>query len=173
MEDITFEMTRGKFNVRVAALIVHEGKILVMRDDAGDYFYLPGGRITLHETSGDAMRREILEELNETVSSPRLRWVVENYFYEKHQKMDFHEICFFYECKLNHDSKVLSCTEFETEERGRVNHFQWIPVQDLEVANVVPSFLKERLGSADGGLQHFVFHQDRRGPPTERGTEVS
>jgi 8-oxo-dGTP pyrophosphatase MutT (NUDIX family) len=162
MQDLTFAMDQGKFNLRVAALILHDDRILVMSDHIGGYFYLPGGRITLHETSDDAIRREIFEELGESLSSTRLRWIVENYFYETQHQVNFHEVCFFYECKLREDSRVPSSTEFKTEEIDRTNHFQWIPIRDLDVARVVPGFLKEKLCSPDVGLQHFVFNEDKR-----------
>ena len=43
--DISFLCENQKFNYRVCAIIVSEGKILAMRDERSPYFYLPGGRV--------------------------------------------------------------------------------------------------------------------------------
>ncbi len=65
MEDITFRMANGKFNLRVAGVFIKDSRVLVMSDNDLPYFYLPGGRVKLHETSEAAIRREISEELSE------------------------------------------------------------------------------------------------------------
>ena len=50
--------------VRVAALIVDDGRVVVVRHRAGDatYHLLPGGGVDYRETVGDALVREVLEE---------------------------------------------------------------------------------------------------------------
>ena len=39
--DITFRTPEGRFNYRVCAVILWEGKLLAMRDECAPYFYLP------------------------------------------------------------------------------------------------------------------------------------
>ena len=41
--DITFRMSEGTFNYRVCAVMIQDGKLLVMRDERSPYSYLPGG----------------------------------------------------------------------------------------------------------------------------------
>jgi 8-oxo-dGTP diphosphatase len=50
--------------VRVAAVIVVEGKILLVRQrrTGRPYYLLPGGGVDAGETIGEALRREVLEE---------------------------------------------------------------------------------------------------------------
>lgn len=50
--------------VRVAALMVHDGKVVTVRHRAGDsvYHLLPGGGVDYRETLETALRREIAEE---------------------------------------------------------------------------------------------------------------
>ena len=69
--DISFQAGNEKFNYRVCAIILHEGKILAMHDERSPYFYLPGGRVKMGETAEDAVIREIEEELNITARMDR------------------------------------------------------------------------------------------------------
>ena len=62
--DIAFKAGNEKFNYRVCAIILNDGKILAMHDERSPYFYLPGGRVKLGETAEDAVIRELKEELN-------------------------------------------------------------------------------------------------------------
>lgn len=39
--DITFQTPEGRFNYRVAAVIAHRERLLVMRDDAVSHYSLP------------------------------------------------------------------------------------------------------------------------------------
>ena len=61
--DITFLTDTGRFNYRVCAVMLNENKILAMQDERSPYYYLPGGRVSLHETAENAVLREIKEEL--------------------------------------------------------------------------------------------------------------
>lgn len=47
--DITFKTPEGRFNYRVAGLLIHEDKLLIMQDENQPYYYVPGGRVMLHE----------------------------------------------------------------------------------------------------------------------------
>lgn len=61
--DITFKTPEGIFNYRVCGIILHEGKLLAMRNPKTPYYYLPGGRVRFHEAAEDALNRELREEL--------------------------------------------------------------------------------------------------------------
>lgn len=56
MTDLTFDKNFGKFNVRVAVLVEHNGKLLTQND--GDMYWLIGGRIHFGEDSKQAILRE-------------------------------------------------------------------------------------------------------------------
>ena len=50
--------------VATKAIIVKDGKVLIVRDHKDDAMWdLPGGRINIGENIEDALRREIMEEL--------------------------------------------------------------------------------------------------------------
>ena len=43
--DVTFQTDVGRVNYRVAGVLIHENRLLVMTDERSPYYYLPGGRV--------------------------------------------------------------------------------------------------------------------------------
>ena len=57
-------MSMKQFQVGVKAVIVHDGKVLLLRKSAVEPFWeLPGGRIDGNETIAETLARELQEEL--------------------------------------------------------------------------------------------------------------
>lgn len=78
--NISFSTDKGVFNFRTAAIIVQNGKLLVTKDDSTEYYYLPGGRVTMREKAEDALTRELKEELGVTVAPERAVWIAQSFF---------------------------------------------------------------------------------------------
>ena len=77
--DISYVLGSEKFNYRVCAVIVHEGRVLAMRDERSPYFYLPGGRVRLGETAEAALLRELREELYIAAKLLRPLWLNQSF----------------------------------------------------------------------------------------------
>ena len=69
-----------KPTIRVAGLLVHDGRILMVEQGRGEerYWLLPGGGVKFGETLADALRREFDEELSLRVGVNRLLAIVES-----------------------------------------------------------------------------------------------
>lgn len=80
--DLSFTTAEGKFNYRVCALLLQEGKILAMQDERSPYYYLPGGRVQMGETAEQAVMREVREELGVAVEIQRPLWLNQAFFTE-------------------------------------------------------------------------------------------
>ena len=89
--DISIKATAGKFNYRVAAMIVHEAHILVMQDEGIPHDYLPGGRVHLHEPAETALSRELREELDIDIPPHQLTFIAESFFTIDSTR--YHEMC--------------------------------------------------------------------------------
>ena len=157
--DLTFKTPEGRFNHRVAGLLMQEGRVLIMMDQRSPYYYLPGGRIALHETSEEAIVRELREELHTEVVVRRLCYVAESYFVEEVSGERFHEVCFYY--LLEASEELLSRgAEFYSEEGQKRHFFRWEPLSGLQDTYFQPAFLKDRLQQLPEHTAHLVIRGD-------------
>ena len=61
--DMTVPCEEGIINIRVGAIIMKNGKLLMVGNDVHpEYLYSVGGRIKFGETSEEAIVREVFEE---------------------------------------------------------------------------------------------------------------
>ena len=138
--DISFQTPQGRFNLRVCAVIVHDGRLLTIRDGICDYAYLPGGRVQLHETAEQAILREIWEEMHLEARILRPLWLCQSFFTEETYGERYHELCLYFEVALP-DVK----SDFCFVEGGRTNRFEWVPFRDLQNRHLYPEFIKTRI----------------------------
>lgn len=145
--DISFKMDMGKFNFRVCGLILSEGQILAMHDERSPYYYLPGGRVQLGETTEEAVIREIREELGIQSRIVRPLWLNQAFFTEVIDQMHYHELCLYFLMDVS-NTDLLSrgesfvCTDAEG---GKTLHFEWLPFERLKDEYFYPLFLKEKI----------------------------
>lgn len=154
--DITFKTSEGRFNYRVAGLLIHEDKLLIMQDENQPYYYVPGGRVMLHEKSEDAIKREIREELSIDVNVKRMLWMNENFFVEDTLKEKFHEICFFFLLEIKDEEIVDHGEEFVVNENGKIHTYYWKRLEELKDINVYPPFLKEKIKELPLHVEHII-----------------
>jgi len=84
MNIIDFETSAGRFTVRTVGVAIHNEQVLLHRAARDTWWALPGGRVELHESSSDALVREMREELGVEVVLLRLLWVLERFFVSSH-----------------------------------------------------------------------------------------
>ena len=143
--DITFKTEEGNFNYRVCAVILWDGKLLAMQDERSPYYYLPGGRVQLHETMEAAVVREVWEELGVQARIQRPLWLNQGFFVEDVSKEKYHELCLY--CLMNISDTDL-CTrgeQFSRCEGSRTHRFQWLPIAELEDKYLYPVFIKKKI----------------------------
>ena len=57
--DMSVSCGDGLINLRVGAIILRDGRFLMVRNARSDYFYSVGGRIKMGETAEEAVVREV------------------------------------------------------------------------------------------------------------------
>ena len=70
-KDMCVACDDGILNIRVGAIIMKDGKILMVGNDR-DYLYSVGGRVKFGETAEEAVVREVLEETGVQMEIDRL-----------------------------------------------------------------------------------------------------
>jgi 8-oxo-dGTP pyrophosphatase MutT (NUDIX family) len=155
---LNFKHPKGWFNCRTVGVIIDRQRLLIHRDERDDFWALPGGRVEFGESAGDALARELLEELGITAQVGRLIWVVENFF--THQAEQFHEISFYFEVSLPDDSPLKTYNEpFIGEDNSVPLIFEWYPIERLEDIALYPTFLRQGIARIPKNTQYIV-HRD-------------
>ena len=149
---ISFDIDSSKFNFRAACILIQNNQILFQQAEGENYWFLPGGRVELHEDTTETLARELQEEFGFEMSEHRLVWIVENFF--ELEGKTFHEIGFYYRV-------TIKPFDDQTEEIGIEPGYRnrWIDLKDLDQHDIVPSFIKDELlkmNTEDQTVKHFI-----------------
>ena len=143
--DVSFKVNEQKFNYRVCAMIIYEGKILAMQDERSPYYYLPGGRVSLAERAEDAVIREVQEELGVTAKIVRPLWLNQGFFTEEIDNLRYHELCIYFLMDISNTNLLSRGNRFITKEGNRTHTFEWLQFERLKDEYFYPLFLKEEI----------------------------
>lgn len=143
--DISFKTEAGRFNYRVCGMIIHNGRILAMHDQRSPYYYLPGGRVRMHETAEEAVIRELREELEIDAKIIRPLWLNQGFFTEDVDKMQYHELCLYFLMDIAETGLLKKGREFVLREGNQTHTFEWLAFERLKDEYFYPIFLKEHI----------------------------
>lgn len=90
--DLTIDVEDYKLNIRAAGIIIHNNKILAHKNKKEGHYALIGGRIQAGESSAEAARREVQEEIGKDVEIVEYISTVENFFWIKRKKISWNLI---------------------------------------------------------------------------------
>lgn len=118
----------GYVRVKAVCVFSNDGTILAVRDHdplKRQSFWVPvGGRVEFGETSGQAIVREVIEELSIEAADLRLLGVLENIF--TFDGDHAHEVVFVYDGRLADSSMYQRPTLTVTESNNRELSAHWI-----------------------------------------------
>ena len=143
--DISYKTESGKFNYRVCAVIISDGKILAMHDERSPYFYLPGGRVKMGETAEDAVIREVREELGIIAKIARPLWLNQAFFTEDVDHLRYHELCIYFLMDISETDLLERGNVFTVNEGKKTHIFEWLDFDQLKEEYFYPSFLKKEI----------------------------
>lgn len=112
-----------------AAIIIQDGKVFATQRGYGsykDWWEFPGGKVEAGESVEEALKREIIEELDTEIEPERYFMTIEYDYPEFHVSMD----CFI--CKVVRGN--LTLLEHEAA--------KWLPLGALRQVNWLPSDIK-------------------------------
>ena len=143
--DLTFKTEEGIFNYRVCAIILHNGALLTTKNNNSPYYFLPGGRVKLHETADAAIDREVYEELGIHGKILRPLWLNQGFFTEDVSKERFHELCLYYLVDISETELPSQGTSFVRYEGDQRYYYEWMPLNRLKDEYLYPLFIKEKI----------------------------
>jgi len=126
--------------IRVAGLIKTPHGFLFEKSKSG-YIRTVGGKVMLNETSEEAIKREIIEEIGMEVINLTLCSVVENLYTKATEKV--HEICFVYRIGDIFESVI-------------PEGFVEVPIEDIDKFDVRPSSIVDILKSKESSFKHII-----------------
>ena len=141
-KDMCVACDDGILNIRVGAIIMKDGKILMVGNDR-DYLYSVGGRVKFGETAEEAVVREVLEETGVQMEIDRLGFVHENYFYgdmPSNRNKLIYEISLFFYMKVPDAFAPISESFMEDNSK---EHLVWASLD--EDIKMYPEFFKTEL----------------------------
>ena len=141
--DISFKSGNEKFNYRVCAMMISNGKILAMHDERSPYYYLPGGRVAIGETAEAAVVREVEEELGVTPKIIRPLWLNQAFFTEDVDNLQYHELCIYFLMDIADTNLLERGENFTSNEGQRTHTFEWLEFDRLKDEYFYPLFLKK------------------------------
>ena len=143
--DVSFKSGNEKFNYRVCAMMISDGRILAMHDERSPYYYLPGGRVEIGETAENAVIREVQEELGMTPKIVRPLWLNQAFFTEDVDHLHYHELCIYFLMDISDTDLLSRGKSFTTNEGRRTHIFEWLEFDRLKDAYFYPLFLKTEI----------------------------
>lgn len=154
-KDLCVACQDGILNIRVDAIIMANGNVLMVGNDRANYLYSVGGRIKFGETAEEAVVREVWEETGVKMEVDRLGFVQENYFYgdsPSNLGKIIYEISFYFYMKMP-DAFAPVCKSF-TEEDNSQAHLQWVLLDTDQ--KLYPEFFKTELLHPASTVKHIV-----------------
>jgi 8-oxo-dGTP diphosphatase len=130
-------------SVRVAAVLVKEGRVLLARHEKGgeSYWVLPGGAVEPGETLAEALRRELREEAGLAVEPGDVLFLNDGY------RPEAETVAVYFSATLTEDAGTGSATEeVGGPTLGKVlREVRWVPVEELDRLDLRPDIRRELL----------------------------
>ena len=152
--DMSVPCKEGIINIRVGAIIMKNGRFLMVRNHLSDYFYSVGGRIKFGETSEEAVIREVFEETGIRMEIDHLGFVQENYFIaDVPSKLgkEVYELGYYFYMKVPEDFEPV-CSSIT--EDGQAEYLEWVSPD--EPRTIYPEFFRTELDITDLSVKHRV-----------------
>lgn len=156
-KDINFYLGKDRFNFRVACLITHKGRMLLQTNPFVDFWNMSGGRVKLGESTLDALKREMREELGLKISGfiPLIR-VAENFFRWEGKKV--HELVFIYHIELRDNEKITTLQDFSNLEKEE-EKYHWFNFDEVSKINCKPRLIYGYAKHISRRFKHTVLYE--------------
>ena len=130
-------MNQIKTAVRVVT--IKEGKVLLINNMAGDFYYLIGGKLEYGESLEEAARRELNEESAMEIKFKMIKPLYIHEFIKPEKNRHKFEIFIHGEIDKYHELEGV-----QDPDHGGTDELTWKPIEDLP-ETLLPEFVRKRL----------------------------
>jgi len=116
------------FRPAVYAIVVHSGKVLLVKLRHSGKYHPPGGGIGLGEPIEEALRREVQEETGIEIEIERFARFAELFFYYDPSERAYHGLHFYYICR----PKTLVLLDDSQVDDDAVEQPRWVSIEGLQ-----------------------------------------
>lgn len=152
--DLTFHTDEGCFNYRVGAVIIRDGKALLMHNDREAIYYTVGGRVQMGESTEEAVIREVREELAIEMEVERPLCFHESFYVYELTGETIHEVAIYYLMKNTPALDEIHCESVTA--MGAPETLHWISLEELDSLNAVPTTLFQLVKQLPEGMKIVV-----------------
>jgi len=167
--DIKIKNDKIQYKFRVSGCIIVNDKILVVQIMNNGFYCLPGGHVQLGESSEDAIKREIKEEVSLIIDNIKMNFktkligINESIFKRKDNTL-IHETTFIYNIYLNFKEELLIDKIVYEQDEGidKKLDFKWIKLEKLQQINFKPEYILQQIIDKDFSLKHYISGFDTK-----------
>jgi 8-oxo-dGTP pyrophosphatase MutT (NUDIX family) len=148
--DISIILDGIKFNLRTAVIIETEKgfvfeKNTSAKNEKDRFYFVVGGRIIPNESSEEAAKREIEEELGIKIGNIKIKAIVESFF--ELENIKYHEICFYYKYKIN---GIINVPE----------NYYVFSKEEMKTKIIKPIIINDIINSKNNDILHIVLNEN-------------
>jgi 8-oxo-dGTP pyrophosphatase MutT (NUDIX family) len=141
--DIHASINNIKLYLRSAVIMETDEGYIFEKDYLTGIYFIIGGGIQINESSEEAAKREIFEEIGIKIDKINLKAIIERFFEEGNIK--YHGIEFFYETKI-FDKIILP------------KNFYTIKMDEMERMNIKPKIIYDIIKSEKKEIRHIILN---------------
>ena len=141
--DLVLDIDDIILNIRVGIIFKYKDKVLIeIRKDRTGNSVIPGGRIRIGERSIDALKREIMEEMDILLVDDKIIYkkTMENFFTFDGKKC--HEIFFIYEYIVD-DEDYQTLLKVKENQDSNITEYIFINYDQFDEVNLLPLEIRD------------------------------
>ena len=159
--DLRFTIPDLRFTlaVRTAAILIHEGRVLLERTIGKNEYYLPGGHVQPLEKTDETLIRELREELHSEMEITGFAGVGELFF--PWDGRTIQQLCFYYRVRFRTEKAAPGIPaegRFDGFDPAETKHYHleyvWVPLEQLDRIRIRP-----------GNILPLLLNQGENAPP--------
>ena len=159
--DLRFTIPDRRFTlaVRTAAILIHEGRVLLERTIGKNEYYLPGGHVQPLEKTDETLIRELREELHSEMEITGFAGVGELFF--PWEGRTIQQLCFYYRVRFRTEKAAPGIPaegRFDGFDPAETRHYHleyvWVPLEQLDRIRIRP-----------GNILPLLLDRDENAPP--------